>query len=311
VGNDVSPEAYVISHASVRPVGLSEIKAYLAFLKNNVKIRGINDVDWEVRIFFHRETLRQIVALRDYLADKETDEAIFVKALMCGILHGSSSISLSLPCSHTFSMSPTYVQRYATEHGLKPPKRDVFACLLKKAERVLADPLPRVKGEAYMADASRVPLADESVNLIVTSPPYFNKQTYAWDNWLRLWFLGYDYREVQRRLIQTESKEKYVELMSPCIREMYRVLKENSACFIIVGDARIGGEMINTASLLIKPIEAAGFRVKRIIRDTIEHEKKQFAFMPKDRGVKVERIIELHKGKPHFNDEDVDWSLIL
>lgn len=312
LGNDIAPEAYVLTHSKVRPVPLPTIKKYLVFLKRKISKKNLSDFDvnWEIKTFFNKETLIQILALRELLMEENSDEAIFTKALMCGIIHGASDISLSLPCSHSFSMSPKYVRRYAKKYGLKKPRRDVIACLGKKAEKVLLNPLPKIYGKAYQTDARQIPLKSESVDLIVTSPPYLSAQTYAWDNWLRLWFLGYDYKEVAKKLLETESKEKYVKVMTECIREMYRVLKDDSACFIVVGDVNIRGERIKTAELLIEPAEQAGFKVKRIINDSVPHEDKYFMFIPKNHGTRVDRILELHKGRVRNNQAKIRWDVV-
>jgi len=312
IGNDIAPEAYLLTHSKVMPVPLPTIKRYLASFKKKISYEDFDglDVDWEIKIFFRKETLKQILALRDFLIKKNSDKAIFTKALMCGIIHGASDISLSLPCSHSFSMSPKYVRRYATKHGLKKPKRDVVACLEKKAESALLSPLPTVRGEAYQTDAKKIPLEDKSIDLIVTSPPYLDKQTYAWDNWLRLWFLGHDYKTIAKKLIQTESREKYVQLMTECIKEMYRVLKNDSACFMVVGDANVRGKTVRTAELLIKPAELAGFEVKRIIADGVPHKDKYFMFVQKNHGTKTDRILELHKGRVKDNNTKLNWDIM-
>jgi len=106
---------------------------------------------------------------------------------------------------------------YAKLHKLKRPRRDVIRCLIRKAQRVLKDGVPKIRGEAYRNDASQLELEDESVDLIVTSPPYFDKQTYAWDNWLRLWFLGYNYRDINRMLFNSQSKSKFIKFITKCI----------------------------------------------------------------------------------------------
>jgi site-specific DNA-methyltransferase (adenine-specific) len=311
IGNDIAPEAYVLTHSKVKPVALPIIKRYLASLKKKISYEDFNssDVNWKIKIFFCNETLRQILALRDFLNKQNSDEAIFIKALMCGIIHGDSDISLSLPCSHSFSMSPKYVRRYAKKHGLKKPKIDVIACLEKKAERALLNPLPKVRGEAYQTDARKIPLGNESIDLIITSPPYLDKQTYAWDNWLRLWFLGHDYKTIAKKLIQTGSIEKYVQILTECLGEMYRVLKNNSACFIVVGDVNVRGKKVRTAELLIEPAEMAGFKVKRVIADAVAHEDKYFLFVQKNHGIKVDRILVLYKGKPKNTFSKINWDI--
>jgi DNA modification methylase len=179
-----------------------------------------------------------------------------------------------------------------------------------KAERVLEDGLPKIRGIATMEDARNLPLEDESVNLIVTSPPYFNMQTYAWDNWLRLWFLGYDYLEVKSKLFQSESKQKFKIFMYESLKEMFRVLKDDSACFVVVGDVRLNGYYINMAEMIAPIAETVGFTVARLISDSIPKSNKHLMYIKEEEGVSRERILELHKGNPIPNDEPVAWAKV-
>jgi len=308
IGNDSSPEAYVLTHSKVKPVSLKRIKRYLKNIANKLHPLDAASENANVQLFFHSETLEQILAWRELLIDDFSSEGIFTKALMCGIIHGRSEISLSLPCSHSFSMSPSYVKRYTEEHNLEKPVKNVLHCLEKKAEKVLADGLPKVKGKAYHEDALNLQIRKESINLIVTSPPYFDKQTYAWDNWLRLWFLGHDYNEVRKKLFQTESKKKYASFMMKCLKKMYRVLMNDSACFIVIGDVKLKEEYINSAELLVEVAESIGFTVKRIINDPIPKSEKYFMFIPIDKGVRLDRILELHKGNVQENTTRINWN---
>lgn len=266
------------------------------------------EVESDVKIFFHEKTLIQILALRTLLLKDESDEGIFLNAQMCGIIHGSSRISLSLPCSHSFSMSPTYVKRYAKKHRLERPVRNVLKCLEMKAEKSLADGLPCMKGKVYNEDATEIPLEKESVDLIMTSPPYFNKQTYSWDNWLRLWFLGHNYRDVGKELFSTGSKARFVEFMTKALEKMFELLRDDTACFIVIGDVKLNGETINTAELLVQPAESVGFKVKRIIDDPIRKGKKYFMFVPPGKGVRIDRIVELNKGTVQERNVSLPWD---
>jgi len=310
IGNDLAPEAYVLTYAKVRSVSFKIAKRYLGNIKSKMNSTNIDlsEAPEDVSVFYHPETLRQIIKLRELLQDENSDEATFIKALMCGILHGKSDFSLSLPCSHSFSMSPKYVKKYAKLHKLKKPQRNIVQCLIAKAQRVLRDGLPKIKGEAYRTDASRLELEDESIDLIVTSPPYFNKQTYAWDNWLRLWFLGYNYRDINKMLFNSQSISKFVQFMTDCIKEMYRVLKNNSACFIVIGDVKLNGKQINSAEIVAEIAENIGFSVKRIINDVIPRNSKYFMFLPEGKGVRLDRIVELHKGKINEKNVALPWD---
>lgn len=316
IGNDVAPEAFVLTHSKVRTVPLERILGCLEKIEkemtNVIKRVDLNGVSDDVKVFYHPKTLRQIVAIKNLVKNDNSDEGIFLKAIMCGILHGSSEISLSLPCSHSYSMSPNYVKEYTKKHNLIRPKKNVIHCLIKKAKTVLSDGLPQVRGRAYQLDARSLPLKNEFIDLIVTSPPYFNAQTYAWDNWLRLWFLGYDFKEVRKKLVQTGSKRKYGKFLKESMREMFRVLDDNKACFIVVGDVKIGEEMINTAEFLAPLAESVGFSIKHIIDDTIPKESKYLTYVAeKDKGITIDRILALEKGNVRQSDEKIDWDVPL
>jgi len=310
IGNDISPEAYVVTHSLIKPMPFHVITSFLKRLKNEgfyKKAMRYKTNDEKIQVFFEPYTLGQILLLKDILQYDNSNVGIFIKGLMCGILHGSSSISLSLPCSHSYSMSPKYVEQYAKEKNLVKPKRDVLRCLLEKAKLVLSDGRPKKYGFAYNNDASKISLK-KKVDLIVTSPPYFDKQTYAWDNWLRLWFLGYDYKKIRKKLYHTGSVEKYLENSVKYIKYMYNVLNEGSACFIVIGDVVINDKYINSAELLADICKSIGFYINRIIVDEIPNNKKYLTHTPIGKGVKIEKILELHKGDVQENDGLIDWN---
>ena len=89
---------------------------------------------------------------------------------------------------------------------------------------------------------------------------------------------------------------------------MHRVLKEDSACFIVIGDVKLNGERINTAELIADIAIAVGFDVKRIINDTIPRNAKYFMFIPKGKGIRLDRIVELHKGRVDERDVILPWN---
>lgn len=301
IGIDASPEAFVVTHAKVKPVTLIEVEKFLSKMQQKMeeidKIAAQTELDKNAKIFYSKSTFEQILKIRKILSRQRNDAAIFTKALMCGILHGNSKISLSLRSSHSFSMSPTYVKEYSKEHKLKRPKRDVINCLLMKANEVLKDDLPKTKGIAFNGDAKKLNIENNSVDLVVTSPPYFNLGTYAWNNWLRLWFLNYNYKEVRKNLVETGSKEKYRSFMEESFQELERVLKPNSHCYVIVGDVKLKNRFINTAAFLAKVAKEVGFDVERIINDSIPKSSKHFIYLKKNEGIKRDRILCLKKVK--------------
>jgi len=299
-GNDVSPEAYILTKAKISSINLARLQFVLDGLRGEMGfIKSVTDVDQRVRVFYDDRTLKQIMELKTLINSRNTKYATFVKALMLGILHGSSSISLSLKCSHSYSMSPNYVKNFADKNGLVKPERDVISCLKQKATETLKDSTPILKGKAFNSDSRHLKIINNSVDLIITSPPYFAVQTYAYDNWLRLWFLGYDHKDVNKILVNTDDEEKYGNFMHDSLKEMYRILKPGKKCFIVVGDVKKrlskGIIIINTAKFLQNYAEETGFKVNKIIIDTIPQSRKVFNSSLTSTGISTERILCLEK----------------
>ena len=311
IGNDLAPEAYVLTRAKVRPVPYRRVLEWLEYAERRLDPSGyrVSDVSDDVRAFFSDYTLKQILAVRDLIKETEDgDLANFITALMLGILHGPTKIHLSVKCSHSFSMAPGYIKRYVKEKGIEKPKRDVLKCLKAKAERVFRDGIPAVKGAAYRTDARSLPLEDESVDLILTSPPYFNMQTYAWDNWLRLWFLGYTYEQVAKELFHTESIDRFRAFMRDVLKEIYRVLKWDRAAIIVLGRVKVRGKLVDMAQVTAPIADEIGFNVAGVISDSIPKSNKYLWYLKDGEGVSKEVILELHKGEYRMRDVEIDWE---
>ena len=248
IGNDIFIYAYTLSHAKVRPLNRKEYDDFIAFLKSEVDVRlkreQLDDDPMlpNLQVYYHSETLRQISAMRSVLNDVERDRqhdvALFVKAMLCGILHGDGPMFLSVRTKDTWSASVRYVREYVAKYGLKYERRDVFTCLERKAQRIYAEHLPQKKGNIYKYNitTSKPNLKDASVDLIVTSPPYLSVRDYAYDNWIRVWLLGSDRQTEAKKMLRTSTIVDYELAMKQTLRELYRVLKHNRACIIIAAN---------------------------------------------------------------------------
>ena len=85
------------------------------------------------------------------------------------------------------------------------------------ADRETEKPLIR----ALCGDARSLPLDDSSVDLIVTSPPYWNKRDYGADG----------------QIGQEDTPAGFVAAMVDCLREWQRVLRPTGSIFLNIGDS--------------------------------------------------------------------------
>jgi hypothetical protein len=317
IGLDVAPEAYALTCAKTNHIDHDEAVAYLENLKlEAVSQDEIDSVQDEVKVFYTQEVLEQILAFRktlekDFsfkkgrvskLASKEKAKyAKYWTGVIIGILHGSAETSLSVPCSHSYSMAPNYVKNYSIKHGLEKPQRNLKECLIKRSKKLLCDGALKNEGLSLLASAMDMPSdLEASIDLIVTSPPYFTAQSYAWDNWLREWYLGYDFKEVRKETLHTSVEEKYRLAMREHLEQAYKTLKPKRWAFYVVGDVikkvAAGAYKIITAEIIAQEAQECGFSVELIINDDIpEASRYNSAFLKKDQGLKLDRIVCLYK----------------
>jgi tRNA G10 N-methylase Trm11 len=80
--------------------------------------------------------------------------------------------------------------------------------------------------------------SSRKVTLILTSPPYLNKQTYTKDAWLRLWFLDRDRHEIAARALETGSIRLFTDRMSAMLQSMMKTLAPGGRIVLVNGRAR-------------------------------------------------------------------------
>lgn len=302
LGGDVSPEAVCSARAAVRAPSIGQVQDAINSIAHEVAAIPDDNLGApaDVAQFYDATTLKTLLKWRQVLMSERGDAPDFVRGVLLGILHGKGEDFLSVRCSHSYSMSPAYVRKYISQNGLKAYPRIVGKCVLSRAKQLLSDGPPPRKGRVWRGDSRHLPVGDASVDLVLTSPPYFSVHRYARDNWLRLWFLGFDdYREVQRLLIQTADVVAYRAAMKQSLVEMYRVLRPKKLALILVGDVtlRRGNriEPVKTAELFEQEASAVGFKCEAILRDSIPSKYKVAGYLSPSAGIRTERLVILRR----------------
>jgi len=107
-------------------------------------------------------------------------------------------------------------------------------------------------------------IKDNSIDLIISHPPYLGYINYSNIYKLANKILGHEYSEVKKTDISTNSLKKYIEDMNKVFDEMFRVLKEDKYACVIIGDNRVNGDLIPTFSYFIEYACKLGFKLKDI-----------------------------------------------
>jgi len=324
--NDLNPLAYTYSHAKLFPVSTKEVQTYLnKVLFDRDLIPNLSDEKrYELSAYFHKDTLNEILNLQKYLLVDNSRESNYIRALLVGTLRGNRISNLSITMSALICFSANYLRSWSKKKQIYPEYREVKSRLIKKAERLEIDGLNfRQDSLVLEEDAiNLVSIKDQSIDTILTSPPYFNIINYSYDNRLRLWALGSEFKTVQKNLCHTSSIPKYSDFIQAAIKEMYRVLKEDSWAIIVVGDVkktlnRKGKklvQLINTAEIIAKIATNQGFKIEKIINDTLPDEKGtcgRATSLTNRYNVKIDRCVVLRKGYPNIPDQKINWKKLI
>lgn len=326
IGNDISPEAYVVMRAKLDPPRLYELMEYLGQLRSRIipyctVAPDKLGLELGVREYYHPNVLKELLGIRRVLrndAEKEGRKgrlAIFVQALMLGILHGDRPESISLPLD---SAKATSLRHIAAKQKASPAKyaaryKNVVDSLFFKAAKVFRDYVPEYSGRALNFEALKARLGLKA-QLFVTSPPYLDVHTYAYDNRIRLWYLGIDYRTLRNKLFNTGSVTSYLTYVITGLKRMEEMLETNGACVLVIGDVKRDYEKPRTLMLgeLVArqwlDTENEKMRLTRVVVDRIEVRRKRYFNLRNQDGIKTERILEFRKSRSIMREPRINWS---
>lgn len=126
------------------------------------------------------------------------------------------------------------------------------------------------KMDIKAGDSRELPLDSESIDGIITSPPYSIALDYIANDAHALKALGYNLSEIKEKFIGVRGERQkkidlYNEDMKKSLKEMFRVLKPNKYAVIVIGNATYLGNEIKTVEFIISYAETIGFKLVKNI----------------------------------------------
>lgn len=244
-GNDINPLSVLLTRPRLRPITVQAVAA------------ALNTVDWssgeiereDLLAFYHPDTLKKLEALRIWLAERaplgadDVDPiADWIRMVAINRLSGHSPgffSGRSMPPNQAVSVKAQL--KINEKLGVSPPERDVVAVILKKSRTLLKNGCApsQVQSSLHTGSAWDTPgVANGSVDLTVTSPPFLDIVQYAADNWLRCWFAGIDPETVAIDMHRTE--EAWTAMVHRVLAEQARILRPGGYVAFEVGEVRNG-----------------------------------------------------------------------
>jgi len=252
---DTNPYAVALTRAKLfaPPTvdrALAMCRHYLNLAKKEVENVDLSEVPEWVAQFYHPKTLREIIALATLLKHRKQ---YFLMGCLLGILHHQRPGFLSYPASHAVPYLRT--RRFPKEtYPELYEYREVNSRLLKKIVRVYRR-VPNIQSslvrKCFHKDALHLHLKEDSIDAVVTSPPYMNALDYIRDNRLRLWLLGFS-KETNFDKDSPNSPQEFKQLISECFLRIGKALRPGKKSVIVIGEVNKNGRNVNTASTILE-----------------------------------------------------------
>lgn len=250
VGCDVNPLSAILVEPRFIPPTLAEIEARL----KQVDFTDSEEWSEDLLVFYHPDTLKQIVALKKYLLRRQADGTLdsvdkWIRMTAINRLTGHSPGFFSvytLPPNQAVSVKAQI--KINKDRNQTPTPKNVTKLILKKSKQLLADCTTEQLSDLKLVSLKSLLLTQtcdrtqqipaNSISLAVTSPPFLDVVDYAGDNWLRCWFAGIDAKAI--KITVPKKLETWQAAMTDVFRELHRILKPGGYVAFEVGEVRGG-----------------------------------------------------------------------
>lgn len=247
IGNDLNPYSYVLSKLKVLKISKNSIirrinnmeKEFNSSIYSNINVlKNYKNLN-ELKIFYSNKTLRQLIFIREQYGKKWrylSSSNIAVVSFALGLMHGpmkynGETIYFSLSMPNTISMAPNYVKNYSKKNNLKKPNVNVFSKIKDRVEKKYDEILNKdYDGKIYYSDSTifNKNIKDNSISLVISSPPYMNIVNYTTSNWLKLWLLGFERINLKYEIKLSDNLKfkEYCEFIKKYLKNIYKKLKK-------------------------------------------------------------------------------------
>jgi hypothetical protein len=270
IGVDVNPLSRHLTFPRLNPPALSAVARRLEEIPWGEQPE---QMDEDLLVFFHPQTLREICRLREWLLAREKSPAwdvvdAWIRMVALNRLTGHSAGFFSvytLPPNQAVSLAAQ--KKINLDRQQRPPQRKVKEIILKKSRLLLGDEhtANKLVHQLHTAAAENTPfIRDGTVDLVVTSPPFLDVVDYTADNWLRCWFAGIDAQSVPVSIHRKPAD--WMAFMRKVFVELARVVRPGGHVAFEVGEVR--GGSIELEKLVLEAIEALPFTPRCVLINT-------------------------------------------
>ena len=255
IGCDASPLSFLISTVKATPIKIRdlEMKTLLSSIRRSLAVRGHADPRLFSRVtnvekWFTQGNLTELDSIYRVI-QRTSGEGFrrFATVAFSSILRKASNAKNAEQhiCIDPSKTPPPAAVLFEEKITLMRKQMDVFY------KKYRGHPRPKL----HVHDARRLTeiQKDNSVDVVVTSPPYGTGSKYT-----NIYKLSYDWLGLKKpREMAMEHSGRFSDELRGALGEIYRVLKPKKYCFFVYGDPSTDGSLTGRAIMDAREI---GFR---------------------------------------------------
>jgi len=196
-------------------------------------------------LWYAPRTLAQLRYLWAAIEQEEAEQRLILQLAFSDLLFACASTGGSLTATgkrrrhHWGWVADNVIPKILIEHDAIAGFRSRLLALAQ------SQPVSAKEVTFLQRDARELPLADKSVDLVITSPPYIGVIDYVRANRLLYMWMGWPFDEERAEEIGARHKRQrltaerqYLDEMRACWHEIYRVLRPNGHLAVVIGESR-------------------------------------------------------------------------
>jgi DNA modification methylase len=277
IGNDFNPLAVLISKVKTTLIPksmfqhiekkLHVINRYSDLVHHRVGERFDNLPNRLISKIFDKDVIIKLEAIKEIILELKDEGHDDLYDLGCVAL--SSTIWSLVENGNGLDVENTFIKK------VQAMKKELL-----EMEAIIPNPPSAC---VMQGDARNLNMANETVDLIVTSPPYVNALDYYRTHMYNMLWLGMDFNLFRKHEIGGHSHfimnrfrllSEYLADMLRSMIEMNRVMKMGKLCAIVIGNSSLEYELIESHKYFVSSAKDIGFRHIKTFFRSIEKSKK-------------------------------------
>jgi DNA modification methylase len=284
IGFDVLPTAVFAARVKTADYDAEKLKDASRELLKNKFVKMPVEVPSLMKRAFSKYALEDIVFFKSHI--ERIDDAKMRNFFLLALNNASMKIS--------------YAWKDGAVIKIKKKNTPPLRFMLKRTVRRFIKDLEKFEKKpcetiVEQCDARKMILEDDSIDAIITSPPYLNKIEYTKIYEMENFILGGLAKPHLRSYVglgEEDFEKAYFDDMRNVLLETHRVMKKGGKAAIVVGNGYIPGRIVDSDVIIAEMAKGVGFDVKAIY---VLNKRFALENRTSKKGILRESLIELEK----------------